>query len=83
MIQKGDVALVTGGGRGIGRATAIALARAGARVVACSRTLSDVEAVASLITGEGGSRPGLEMRCRNSIGSGKCLQKCCGVFRTD
>lgn len=40
------VALVTGAGRGIGRAGALALARAGARVVAVSRTLADLESLA-------------------------------------
>ncbi len=40
------VALVTGGGRGIGRATALALADAGAWVVPVARTAADVEGVA-------------------------------------
>ena len=61
MIRKGDVALVTGGGRGIGRAVAIALARTGARVIVCSRTLSDVEEVAGFITKEGGTA--VPLRC--------------------
>jgi NAD(P)-dependent dehydrogenase (short-subunit alcohol dehydrogenase family) len=50
----GQVALVTGGGRGIGRAAAIALAQRGMRVAACSRTLADVEAVAAAIRADGG-----------------------------
>ncbi len=40
------MALVTGGGRGIGRAIALALARAGADVALAARTRSEVEAVA-------------------------------------
>lgn len=43
----GRVAIVTGGGRGVGRATALLLAERGARVVICARTAAEVEAVAA------------------------------------
>jgi len=49
----GQVAVVTGGTRGIGRAIALGLADAGADVVATARTESDVEAVASEIEDRG------------------------------
>lgn len=42
-------AVVTGAGKGIGKAVAIALAKAGADVVVCARTLSDVERTAAEI----------------------------------
>ena len=48
MMTQGDVALVTGAGRGIGRAVALALGEAGARVALLSRTASDVESAAAL-----------------------------------
>ena len=46
---EGRVALVTGAGRGIGRASAIALAEAGADVVVAARTAEQVEQVADEI----------------------------------
>jgi NAD(P)-dependent dehydrogenase (short-subunit alcohol dehydrogenase family) len=48
------VALVTGGGRGIGRAIALALGRAGVRVAVTARTQSEVEEVVSTITADKG-----------------------------
>jgi NAD(P)-dependent dehydrogenase (short-subunit alcohol dehydrogenase family) len=50
----GKIALVTGAGRGIGRAIALALANAGAEVILNSRTPAELDAVADEITGRGG-----------------------------
>src|ERR671919_1073828 len=48
---RGRVALVTGGGRGIGRAIAIELANAGMRVAVTARTRDEVEATAAEVDG--------------------------------
>jgi 3-hydroxybutyrate dehydrogenase len=53
----GKTALVTGGGRGIGRSCALALARAGAQVVVAARTNTEIEQVAKEIEALG--RPAL------------------------
>ena len=50
----GKLALVTGAGRGIGRAAALALADAGAELVLNSRTRAELEALAAEIAARGG-----------------------------
>ncbi|MEI4488879.1 SDR family oxidoreductase [Frigidibacter sp. MR17.14] len=49
----GQTALVTGGARGIGRATCEALAQAGARVILTDRDLAEAEAAAAELRGLG------------------------------
>lgn len=49
-----EVAVVTGGGRGIGRAIALNLAAAGAAVMVSARSLNEIEETAALIREAGG-----------------------------
>jgi NAD(P)-dependent dehydrogenase (short-subunit alcohol dehydrogenase family) len=51
---ENKVAIITGGGRGIGRATALALAGAGANVVVAARSRRAIEQVAEEIRSHGG-----------------------------
>jgi NAD(P)-dependent dehydrogenase (short-subunit alcohol dehydrogenase family) len=63
----GKTALVTGAGRGIGRAVALALAAAGAELVLVSRTLSELDTVAREIASSGGHAQVLPLDVTDSI----------------
>ena len=74
---SGRIALVTGASRGIGRAAALALAAAGAHVVAVARTVGGLEELDDEIKAAGGigdagaARP--QGLCRRSTGSGAAI----------
>ena len=73
MNQSSPVALITGAGSGIGRATAFALAADGVKVGALGRTRMEVEEVADEIVGSGGQAIALEadisdeLQMRNAV----------------
>lgn len=51
---SGKVAIITGGGTGVGRATALVLSKHGATVVLASRKMQNLEAVAQEVKAQGG-----------------------------
>ena len=59
----GRTAIVTGSGRGLGRAIALGLAGAGASIVTCARTAGTAQAVAAEIEAAGGRALGLDADC--------------------
>jgi NAD(P)-dependent dehydrogenase (short-subunit alcohol dehydrogenase family) len=59
MRLDGRVAVVTGGNRGIGQATSLALAREGAKVVVAGRNESNCEKVVAKIRASGGTAIGI------------------------
>jgi NAD(P)-dependent dehydrogenase (short-subunit alcohol dehydrogenase family) len=62
------IALVTGSSRGIGYATALALARAGAHVVATARTVGGLEELDDAIKAAGGSATLVPLELRDTDG---------------
>jgi len=57
--------LVTGGGRGIGRATALRFARAGAKVVVAARSSPELDAAVEEINAAGGEGMAAQMNVRD------------------
>ncbi len=58
---KGKIAMVTGGTRGLGEVSALALAKAGADIAVCGRSASDLERVSSAICGLGRNAVGFHI----------------------
>jgi len=53
-LLAGQVAVISGGGTGLGRALALQMARLGARVAICGRRSEPLDETAALVTAEGG-----------------------------
>jgi NAD(P)-dependent dehydrogenase (short-subunit alcohol dehydrogenase family) len=75
MQLKGQVAFITGGGSGIGRATALVLAKAGAKVAVLADKSGEIEAVAQTIQTEGGEALAIVGDVAQSVDMQKAVQQ--------
>ena len=74
------VALVTGAGRGIGRATAIALAATGVPVVAAARSVDELDAVVAEIAAAGGEAAAIACDLADRAQSTALVERSASVF---
>jgi NAD(P)-dependent dehydrogenase (short-subunit alcohol dehydrogenase family) len=79
---KDRVAVVTGAGRGLGKQMALALARAGADIVAAARTQSQIEKTASEISALGKGRRAIAVPTdvRDSAQVNRLIERCLSEF---
>lgn len=75
MDLAGRTALVTGGGRGIGRAVALRLAEAGVAVAVSARTRAEVDAVAELVRSRGGRAAAIAADVSRSADVGRLFEE--------
>ena len=66
-VLDGQTALVCGASKGIGRACALMLARAGARVVACARTAADLDSLVAEMHGDGHKALALDLEDLSAV----------------
>ena len=78
----GRVALITGAGRGIGRAIAIAYAREGATIAATARTKTELDSTVSAIKGAGGKAFSIEADLADPGAPGKIASSALKEFGT-
>ena len=62
----GQVAVITGGGRGIGEAIALGMAEAGADIVVAARRTDEIEAVAEKVRALGRQGAGSHHQCHGN-----------------
>lgn len=77
----GKVALITGGGTGIGRAIALAFAREGASVAVAGRRLEKVKEVASAIEKQGGAALALQCDVSHAKDAERAISETAKEFR--
>jgi citronellol/citronellal dehydrogenase len=70
-LLEGQVCVVSGAGTGLGKATALELARLGARVAVCGRRAEPIEATVAEIEGAGGeaSATAMDIRDDDAVGA--------------
>jgi NAD(P)-dependent dehydrogenase (short-subunit alcohol dehydrogenase family) len=77
---EGQVALVTGASKGIGRDLVLALAHAGASTVAAGRSLDDVVGVTEEARGDGGQAEAVELDLRDRASIDRVVDECVERF---
>ena len=78
--MQGKVAIVTGSGRGLGRAIAKGLAEAGASVVTTSRTGAEAESAAAEIKAAGGKALGITTDVSDPAACEALVQRAVATF---
>lgn len=79
---SGKVAVVTGGGDGIGKGACMILARAGASVMVSDLSLEKAQAVADAITAEGGNASAMACNVLDDSGLVTLIEKTVDTFGT-